>query len=175
MKKLIFPIVFIYLAAILENSFLNYFLVQGRSLDLILTTFLLILFLYRRSYNHLLLIGLWAGFILDIFRYPGFGTGLTAILILFFLYQGSQRWITRPKKISGFLIWFLIYNLLFYVLVTPLSHANSFFFHYFSSVPTIILESLGIQVFLNTVLAGLIFLLYRKSKKVFLRKDAEIF
>ncbi len=169
MKKLIFPIVAIYLAVILENSFLNYFLIHGRSLDLVLITFLFIFLLRHWSNNQLLIIGIWTGFMLDVFRYPGFGIGLTAILILITLYQISRHWITSPKKISGFILWFLIYNLVFYASISLLGYFGSLVFHYPSIVSTVTSGGLGIQILFNGIIASLIFLSRQQSKKIFLK------
>ncbi len=169
MKKLIFAFFILYLAAILESSFWSYFLFQGRGLGLILITFLSFLLLGHWPTSQQWALGIWTGFLLDVFCYPGFGLGLLTILILLGIYQISRRWLRKSKKIPGIIIWFLALNLLFYLTIGPLSFLLANFIHPSLKLSFISLEGLGLQLFYNGLMAGLVFFFYQQGRKIFFR------
>ncbi len=169
MKKVFIPIITIYFAAILENSFLNYFPIYGQNLGLTILSFLIFVILFPWTKRQLLILGFWTGLMLDIFLYSGFGLGLIAILILVSFYQGSHRWFKTPKKISGQIIWFFFYNILFYLSLEATNLVLTTLFPHFFSPLIIHLSSLGIQLLYNTGAAAIILFLYHQGKKIFLR------
>ena len=169
MKKLLLAFLAIYLAAILENSFLNYFLIQGESLGLIILAFLIFVLLGRWTKNQLLLLGFWTGLMLDVFCYQGFGLGIISILTLVYLYQRSHRWIKTPKRIAGQATWFIFYNILFYFILKITNVLLvALFPHFFDSI-TINLFSLSWQLLYNAGITIIILLFYHQGKKIFLR------
>lgn len=169
MKKFIWAFLILYLATIFESSFWSYFLFQGRGLGLILITFLSFLLLGHWSISQEWALGIWTGFLLDVFCYPGFGLGLLTILLLLGVYQISRCWLRKPKKILGIIIWFLALNLLFYLAIGPLSFLLANFIHPLLRLSCISLESLGLQLFYNGFVAGLVFFFCRQGRKIFFR------
>ncbi len=169
MKKFIWAFLILYLAAIFESSFWSYFLFQGRGLGLILITFLSFLLLGHWSISQEWVLGIWTGFLLDIFCYSGFGLGLLTILLLLGVYQISRRWLRKPKKIPGIILWFLALNLFFYLVIGPLSFFLASFIPPFLKLSYISLESLGLQLFYNSSVAGLVFFFCRQGRKIFFR------
>ena len=169
MRKIIFAIILIYLAGIIENSFLSHFLISQRELDLVLITFFALLFFQNWSFNKMLIIGTWTGLILDIFRYPIFGTGIITILILVLIYYSRHYWLMKkPKKILSLSLWFLVYNLLFCLLTALISYLLASFFHQPSNIISLgSFKSLGIQLIYNGAVATLIFFLIQQAKKLF--------
>lgn len=169
MKKFIWAFLILYLAAIFESSFWSYFLFQGRGLGLILITFLSFLLLGHWPISQEWALGIWTGFLLDVFCYPGFGLGLLTILLLLGTYQISCRWFRKPKKIPSMIIWFLALNFLFYLVITPLSFFLVNFIDSSLQLSMISLKELGLQLLYNGVIVGLVFLLYQGSRKIFFR------
>ncbi len=169
MKKFIWAFLILYLAAVFESSFWSYFLFQGRGLGLILITFLSFLLLSRWSISQEWALGIWTGFLLDVFCYPGFGPGLLTILLLLGVYQISRRWLRKPKRVSGIIIWFLALNLFFYLIIGPLSFLLAGFIYPSLRLSCLSLENLGLQLFYNSFVAGLVFFFCRQGRKIFFR------
>lgn len=167
MRKIVLPLITIYLAAILESSFLNYFPIKGQNLSLVILSFLLFMLLRPWTRNQLLILAFWTGLMLDVFCYSGFGLGIIAVLALAIFYQVSHRWFKTPQKITGQIIWYFFYNLLFYLFLEITNFMLVFLFpHYFHSL-AINLSSISLLLLTNTGLAALIFWLDHQGRRIF--------
>jgi hypothetical protein len=169
LRKIILAFFSLYLAAILESSFLGYFLLQGRGIALTLIAFLSFLLLGHWTNSQQWALSLWTGFLLDVFCYPGFGSGLLTIIVLLIIYKISYHWIRKTKKLQEFILWFLILNFLFYLLLGPISILLANFIQPFLRMDFINLEDLAFQLLYNLLGGGIIFLFYQKGKRIFLR------
>lgn len=133
MAKILFLLIFFYLSAIIQTSFLVHYEIKGGSLNLVLISIILFNFFENKKSKSGLVIGGAGGFYLDVFSpyLPGIFTLLgigTALLV-----RLLQPFFEAKKHISFFIILFIVLSSYEIILTIP-TLIHGFYFNVFNLI-----------------------------------------
>jgi len=126
-RKLVVSLIFLYFLSLLQYSFFPLFSINGVIPNLVLILVCLWNFFEKTDDNFGILLGIEAGFFLDVFSSNFFGTSIVLLLIISIIFKKAHRMLKESQEKHPF-VYFLplfIFCLIFYNLFLKL---NAVFF-----------------------------------------------
>lgn len=118
MRKFLILVLFLYILALLQTSFLIHFNIDGQVPNLILISILLLIFLEKPEEKFSFFGALAGGLLLDVFSSSFLGISIIVLLLMTFVLKKVCR-ILKELNVSWFLI-LLFFSLIFYNLFSSL-------------------------------------------------------
>lgn len=167
MKKNVVLILFFYILALIQTSFLVHFNINGQVPNLILIALVLLIFFEKPEEKLSFFGAVVGGFFLDIFSSVFLGTSIIALLLMTFLFK------KLVKIIKGLnILWLLIFislSLVFYNLFSDL--LSFFIFRDITSIQINLGKVFIIKLTCNLILGLIVFYIISLFKKyVFARQ-----
>lgn len=133
MLKIIFSLIFFYLLAIIQTSFLVHYGIRGGLLNIVLISIILFNFFEKKESKLGFIVGAAGGFYLDIFSpyFPGLFTlvGMAASILI-----RTLKPFFEIKKFISFVIILSIVLLFYEIILTLAILSNGFYFNVFSLI-----------------------------------------